>query len=130
MKKPTDLDVIDAGAFNLSGRATTPEMYADGFSQLLIGFPLTKIVLHSVFDPKSEANAKEERTVVATICIPTISAIQLATTILAGCKSSESQIGLFADQYSTQIKTAIAQLAKISLPAGMDVENALDGSKL
>lgn len=126
MKKSSNLDVMDTDVFTLSGRVSAPEIYADGFSQLLIGFPTTKIIFHSLVEPKTNVNAKEERRVVATLSISTLDAIQLATTILAGFKNAESQLGLGADQYLTRIKAAIAQLGEIKMPPGADPQNIID----
>jgi hypothetical protein len=120
MKKLSNLDVLDTDAFTLSGRVSAPEIYADGYSQLLLGFPTTKIVFHSLVEPKTEVDSKEERRVVATLSISTLDAILLATTILAGCKSSEGQLGLGADQYLTRLKATIAQIGEIKMPPGAD----------
>jgi len=130
MKKSSNLDFIDTDSFTLSGRVSAPEIYADGFSQLLLGFPTTKIVFHSLVEPHTEANAKEERRVVATLSLSTMDAIQLATTILAGCKKSEVQLGLGADQYLSRLKAAIAQLGEIKMPSGAEPKKIIDGNTL
>lgn len=84
-------DVTEEKDFVLINRASSPEVFVEGISQVMIGFPFTKIVLHSVFEPRNGGD-KEVRKVVQTLSMPTIAAVELAKIVTSLCKKSESQL--------------------------------------
>ena len=116
----TSVDVWETDTFKLTGRLTAPEVYVDGWSQLLVGMPIPKIVFHSMVEPQG-ANPKETRRVAATLSINTFLAIQLAQAILAGCKANEGQVVGAGEEFVRQLRNSLAQQTVVNAPAGVEV---------
>jgi len=116
-------NVLETKDFVLTDRISATELYADGFSQLLVGFPVTKIILHSVIDAKTPTH-KEVRRTVTTLSIPTTALIQLAQMILSACKNSEGQLAQLSGDAAKQLKGILAQIPPGKLPEGVIVESS------
>ncbi|WP_313035665.1 hypothetical protein [Massilia alkalitolerans] len=86
-----DLNRIDTDDFILVDRLQAPEVYADGVSQILTGYPLMKILLHTVLEA-GHGSQKEVRKACAMITMDTPSALDLAFDILESCKFSEADM--------------------------------------
>lgn len=91
MTNQINLDVIENDQFVLVGRLSTEEHYADGTTQIFFGFPVTKVLLHTTIEPKSQGG-REIRKAEQYLTIPTVAAIELANLILASAKQSEEQL--------------------------------------
>ncbi|MDO8291470.1 MAG: hypothetical protein Q7T29_01180 [Gallionella sp.] len=91
MTTQTNLDVIENDQFVLAGRLSTEAHYADGVTQIVFGFPLTKVLLHTTLEPKNQS-AREIRRAEQYLTMPTVAAIELANLILAFAKQSEEQL--------------------------------------
>ncbi len=89
MDEKKNFDHIELNNFVLIGRASVDEIYADGISNILIGYPLMKFTFHSVVEAESE-NSKEVRKAVALITMDTPSALDVAFDILEACKTTEA----------------------------------------
>lgn len=66
----------------------TPEIYADGLSGILVGFPTMKISLHTVLS----YGDSEVRRNCAVITMDVHSALDMAFDILDSCKENEEQL--------------------------------------
>lgn len=110
-------NIIEHDTFILDSRTTAPEIYVEGWSQLLIGYPMTKITFHTTVEPANNDH-KELRRTATTISMPLAIAVQLAQTILAGCKSAESQIVGAATEATAQLKQMLSLQAEITMPIG------------
>lgn len=80
-RKDTDIKDInyeDMGSAVLLDRFKVPEIYVDGASQVLMGFPTTKILFHTVI----ESGEKEIRRACAMLTMDAPSALELALGIL------------------------------------------------
>ena len=92
MTTPTNFDVIEKDQFLMVGLLSIEENYVDGLTQIAFGFPITKLLLHTVIDPKNQQNARELRKAKQYLTMPTVAAIQLANLILASAKQSEERL--------------------------------------
>lgn len=84
-------DLLENDQFLLTGRLTAPERFAEGVTQYFFGFPFTKILFHTVLEPKSEKN-REIRRAEQFLTLPTVVAIELANLILSSAKQVEEPL--------------------------------------
>jgi hypothetical protein len=96
-----DPDVVVNDKYILRGKLNAPEVYADGASQILLGYPMTKIYLHTVI---SAGDDKELRKVVQVLSLSTATAIELANMILAVAKKSEEFLIPSAEEATAQMQ--------------------------
>lgn len=108
MTSPKQYDITEEKDFLLVNRTSSPEVFVEGVSQVMMGFPLTKIVLHSVVEPK-DGTDKEIRRVVQTLSMPTLAALELAKIVLSLCSQSESQLCSMAEvEFSGKLKLLLS----------------------
>lgn len=108
MTLPRQYDVSEQQEFVSLGRASSPELFVDGFSQVMIGFPISKIVFHSVIEPK-DGKEKEIRKIVQTLTMPTAVAVELAKIISGLCKQSEKELTHdIAHEYIAKLQKGIS----------------------
>lgn len=101
-------DIVEDDGFVLLNRTSAPEVFAEGFTQVMIGVPMSKVVLHSVVDPK-EGDGKELRRTVQTLTVPTISLLELATLVTTLCKQSEEQLSQAGgNDFATKLKALLS----------------------
>jgi len=91
MPSSKDFDELETKTFILFGRSSAPENFSEGLSYLMFGYPIVKILLHTVREPKSE-DELEIRTAQQYLTMPTVAAIQLADKILSSAKKFESRL--------------------------------------
>jgi hypothetical protein len=122
MSTEKSLDIIDTADFRLEGQVTAPVMYAEGFTNLLFGFPHTRVLFHTLIEP-AHRGTKEQRRAVLTLTIPTILAVQLAQTILSGVKGNERLLMQAVDQQVKNLKQLVAAQVTATLPTGIVQED-------
>ncbi|CAH1385686.1 hypothetical protein [Candidatus Nitrotoga sp. M5] len=91
MTEENDFDTITNEQFVLKGRLTADDLYVDGLSQITFGFPVTKLLFHTIIETRSAINL-EKRIARQYMTIPTVAAIELAHLILTIAKKSEAQL--------------------------------------
>lgn len=84
-----ELDTIVNDDFKLVSRLTSGEIHAEGISQMIMGMPMTKILLHTVLEPKTRGKA-EVRRAVGWLTMPTGVLIEMASLILQRAKANEA----------------------------------------
>jgi len=67
--------------FDLHLSDNAPEFFADGFGQLMLGYPESKVILYTVQPAEEEVNA-EQRKAVATLIMSTSTLIEMCQKIL------------------------------------------------
>ena len=112
-------NTVENEAFILEGRIAAPEIFVDGWSQVLVGYPLTKVVFHTLVQP-SGPDTKEIRKVAMTMTIPLAQAIQFAQTILSYCKNGEQQLAGTAMQQAIQVRDGLKLINEIAPPANVE----------
>lgn len=108
MPEPTNLNYVEHETFTLVERLNAPDIYADGLTHILVGFPTTKIVFHTTIDKQEE---KEIRKVCLNLSLSTLAAVHLANSILSAYKQSEAALmdGL-QNQIPVQLKELLADV--------------------
>jgi len=86
-----DFDKIENNQFVLTGRLSAKEYFAEGLTQMFFGVPLTKVLLHTIIEPKDGDNP-EIRKAQQYLTMPTVMAIELAHIILSTAKNSEERL--------------------------------------
>lgn len=112
MSDPTA--VIDGGAFLLVGKSSAQEVFSDGISQVLLGYPVSRLVMHTILEPASE-EAKEVRRAAVVLTMPTMTLIDTALMILRVCKQGEDQLVGFNSQQGAKISELLAVAETIDL---------------
>lgn len=84
-------DLIENDQFLLTGRLTAESRHAEGVTQFFFGFPFTKILFHTVLEPKSGIN-REIRRAEQFLTLQTVTAIELANLILSTAKQAEEPL--------------------------------------
>lgn len=109
MTTPNPYDINEKKDFVLLNRASAPEVFIEGVSQVMVGFPLTKIVFHTVVEPK-DGKDKEVRRVVQTLSMPTIAAVELAKIITELCRQSGNHLTEIAcAEYGTKLNRVLTK---------------------
>ena len=106
-----DFDIKEVNpTLTILDRLTAPNVYADGIAQIMIGFPISKIVFHTIYEPKTDSSG-EIRKCVQTLSIPTVSALEMARHILGAAKQSEAKLSeLFSDETLNKIKGLLVDI--------------------
>ena len=74
-------------------QAGIPTIYVEGMSQMLVGFPNSRLLMHSMAHRDAATpGAPELRHIVCELIMPTSTAIELAQNILAGLSASKPQL--------------------------------------
>lgn len=86
-----------------------PEIYADGFSAMMIGYPMSKIIFHSIsMSLGSSDDEIEKRTGVAQVVLPTHSLIEFAKHILGSIEANKSGVISSVHQYQGAVLSLIS----------------------
>ena len=89
---PHTTHIDENGAkFDLTYLDKENDTYADGISQLQLGWPISKIVMHNV-TRIATPDTPEERVVAQVLAMPTASLLQLAHQILHGLATTRTQL--------------------------------------
>lgn len=93
----------DKNKFDLLINDNIPEVFSDGLSQLLMGYPVSKLIFHSVTAPALD-NGIEQRQGVIRLAIPTPVLLELCRNILSSALSSIDELSEGGKQIDTQVK--------------------------
>lgn len=86
-----DFDILENEKFLLKGRLSAEENYVEGVTQFIFGFPNTKILFHTIIEPKNES-IPELRKASQYLTMPTVVAIEFAHLVLTTAKQSEDRL--------------------------------------
>jgi len=84
-------------------KTAAPEIFADGVSQVLTGYPVSRVVFHTVLEPAG-SGTKELRKASAILTMPTVSLIETARKLLALAKEAEDQLKQFNAEHAAAIR--------------------------
>ena len=107
MTEPNDR--IESKEFTLVGSQGAPHLYADGMSQMMLGFPNSKLLLHVTINPPADGT-REARRGVAWLNMPTATLIEMASIILATTKQAEGELAVFSSQHTEKLQQVVRQL--------------------
>ncbi|WP_292938326.1 hypothetical protein [Noviherbaspirillum sp.] len=118
-KKDTDIRDInyeDLGSAVLLDRYRVPETYADGVSEILIGYPMTKITFHTVI----ESSDKEMRRACAMLTMDAPSTLDLAFDILEAFRRvDEVLLKDVGPRITEKLKMLLERIPKEEMQSGI-----------
>ena len=97
-------------------RDAAPELVADGLNQMVVGYPHSRILLHTLIpvDP-SAYGVREVRKVVATVTMPNLAMVDMALQILRAHLVNQTQIEDARTATGNQLKLLLKGLSVESL---------------
>ncbi|MBB5411972.1 hypothetical protein HDG34_005938 [Paraburkholderia sp. HC6.4b] len=102
------ISVNENGAnFVLDFPDSTPDNFADGVSQLLIGWPTSKVVFHTLTQPASKADPQEQRQCALRLTVPTPVLLELAQQIVGALAHNNQSLTEAASKYSDNFTQAL-----------------------
>lgn len=108
--------VVETDRFVLVGKSSAPEVLAEGVSQVLMGYPMSRLVLHTVLDPE-DAESREIRRAAGIVTMSTVSLVQTAKLILKLAKEAEGQLSEFNAEHGVRIRELLKDI-NVQDPAG------------
>jgi len=115
MANDIDHDIIETDDMYLLGRLNAPELFAEGLTQIMLGYPNSRLLLHTLIAPKEGAK-KEIRRAVATLTIPTATLIELANLVLDAARRTGEQLLEFQAASGPRLATLLADAAAPAVP--------------
>lgn len=92
----------------LTGRATAPEIYVEGVTQMLMGAPVSRLIFHTTMDSATDGDV-EVRKAAVVLSLPTGALVDIALKILEAVKSNQDRyIGTnqaVVDKWAEQVRT-------------------------
>jgi hypothetical protein len=92
-----------------------PTVYADGLTQLHLGYPISRVVLHGLVerseDPPGSKDVRELRHVACELVMPTIGLLDMAVNVLRAVRSGEAQLADFSSQSAARIQEMINSIS-------------------
>lgn len=96
--------------FDLTISDGTPILYADGFSQLNLGWPNSRLVFHNVESPAT-AETSEARTCPFQLTLPTAVLLQLCATVMGIAATNSEQLKNVTVQYQSHFLANLPKAA-------------------
>ena len=94
----------------------TPTLFAEGLSQLLLGYPISRLVLHgAVQRDTSNPEAPEVREVACELAMPTAALVEMARHILTAASTSQSELAKVGADSQARMQLLIGSVAISSL---------------
>lgn len=94
----------DHAKFDLQINDGMPEIFVDGLSQMLLGYPISKLTFHSVVAPAHEGNEIEQRLGVVRIAIPTPVLLEFCRNVLFNAQTSADALSDAGKQIEAQVR--------------------------
>lgn len=98
---------------------STPTVYAEGISQMLLGFPMSRVMLHSlVHERPNERTGESEQVhqVACEIVMPTPALIEMARAIINNVTTNREQMSLDGAQWMAHVNEAMSNLVYTDAP--------------
>jgi hypothetical protein len=106
-----DLSSLPEMPFSLTGIETAPINYADGITQVALGYPISKIFFHHVTTHTTPPEAqKEVRKVTQILSIPTVQLVEACKLILSLAKAHEVQLVQLNGNQTSQFTSLLADV--------------------
>ncbi|HDR9126251.1 hypothetical protein WJ05_17785 [Burkholderia vietnamiensis] len=89
----------------------TSDYFADGFSQLLMGWPTSKVIFHNLTKPASPQDPQEHRECAFKLTVPTAVLLQLAQQVLGAMAQNNQQLLEAVNNYNEQFIKGLPTVA-------------------
>jgi hypothetical protein len=94
-----------------------PTIYVEGISQLAVGFPNSRLTLHSMVDRMLEGDVmKEKRTVACELVMPTASMIEFAQIILNSLHDTREDLTAVRAAWVGNIERLMNSVQRVETP--------------
>lgn len=114
----TTVQIRDKNAkFDLVISDNMPEIFTDGISQLLMGFPISKVTFHSVVTAPDSAEQVEQRKAVLSLAMSTPVLLELCRNVLFAAQSSLDELSESGTKVDSQIKKIMEGVAISAHPS-------------
>lgn len=95
----------------LVGKDDAPRIYVEGLSQLNLGYPLSRLVLHHTVEPStSPHDVPERRHIACELVMPTMALIDMVQVTLSSIAQARDQLPRFHDQIGENLKAMLADV--------------------
>lgn len=114
----TTVQIRDENAkFDLVISENMPEIFTDGLSQLLMGFPISKLTFHSVVTAPDSTDQIEQRKAVLSLAMSTPVLLELCRNVLIAAQSSLDELTESGTKVDTQIRKIMEGVAITTPPS-------------
>lgn len=119
MNELDDINRHEDAAFILFDRTDAPQFFVDGLSQVMFGFPVSKLIFHSLIRPPS-GDKKEIRKVELVLTLSTLAMFDMAQTIARVAHEGGSAIDAFSKAHTDKLQAFLADTAALSKPTNQE----------
>jgi hypothetical protein len=95
--------------------AATPTIYAEGLSQLLVGVPSCRLLLHS-FAAAAQGDEPETRQIACELVMPTSSLIEMTLLLLKHLHSAKGNVDPILQQWNARVSELLNSIGPIDVP--------------
>lgn len=95
----------------------TPSIYVEGLSQMMLGFPVSRVLLHSFAErDTSNGRAEERRTMAVELVMPTSSLIEMAQLILNTAAANKETLETSKGEWFGRLDALMGSVQAIDSP--------------
>lgn len=92
----------------LLGKDTAPRIYVEGLSQLNLGYPLSRLVMHHTVEPSADpVSMPERRHIACELVIPTLALIDMMQGTLAGLTQAKDVLPRFHADFGEKLRAML-----------------------
>lgn len=102
-------DIEDIGPFVLRGKGQATEIYSDGLSQFMLGYPLSRLVFHTVNEPAT-TERKEQRKANLVLTMPTQLLLEAAKLVMDSSAANKDTLLTMSTEQAEKLSATVAQL--------------------
>jgi len=96
----------------LQPRPNHPILYVEGLTQLLVGFPNSRVVFHSMAHREmNDSGTQEVRQIACELVMPTSSLVEMATNVIASLAANKSQLEAAQRDWLAKLNSLNASLS-------------------
>lgn len=110
-----------AGTFDLLIPDNLQEIFSDGISEAMIGYPTSKILFHTTTAASTAEGAPEQRQGVVRLTMNTAVLMEMCRNLLAGALQNKGQFPLISAQYDAQFQQVLEGITVTQLIPGATV---------
>lgn len=101
---------------NLVAGPMIPSIYVEGLTQISVGFPNSRLVLHSLVERTGEGSeSQENRRIACELILPTASAIEIAQLLINQLASNKDMLRKTGRDWSEKIDTLFESLERVEV---------------
>lgn len=96
---------------SLTGVDSAPTIFADGIAQVALGYPMSRVIFHTVSGVQALAEGmSEQRKAEATIVMPTANLIEAMKLVLDLARQNEDALATLHDAGAVRVREMLQQM--------------------